>query len=144
MLLGKYARTLDAKSRITLPPAFQSELTGGAYMTQGFDRNVQVLTTDAFRQVYRQATALNVADPLARLMLRLLLGSAIEVPAGKAALAIPDSFRTYAGLEANVLLVGQGEYFEIWSPEQWGQQESELQDAGANASRFAALELGTR
>ena len=52
-------------------------------MTQGFDRNVQVLTAGAFQQLYRQAASLNIADPLARLMLRLFLGSAIELPAGK-------------------------------------------------------------
>jgi MraZ protein len=144
LFLGKYARTLDVKNRITLPPAFQAELTGGAYMTQGFDRNVQVLTADSFRQLYRQAASLNTADPLARLMLRLLLGSAIELRAGKPVLAIPDNLRAYAGLEVNVLLVGQGEYFEIWSPDHWGEQESQVQDAAANHSRFAALELGTR
>lgn len=113
-------------------------------MTQGFDRNVQVLTAGAFQQLYRQAAALNVADPLARLMLRLFLGSAIEVPAGKTTLTIPDRLRAYAGLEGNVLLVGQGDYFEIWSPQEWGEQESQIQDTNANASRFAALKLGAR
>ncbi|HET6846450.1 MAG TPA: division/cell wall cluster transcriptional repressor MraZ [Anaerolineales bacterium] len=144
MFLGKYARTLDVKNRITVPPAFQTELTGGAYMTQGFDRNLQVLTAGAFKQLYHQAASLNVADPLARLMLRLFLGSATELPAGKSTLMIPDSLRAYAGLEGNVLLIGQGDYFEIWSPEEWRQQESQLQDAATNASRFATLELGTR
>ena len=113
-------------------------------MTQGFDRNVQVLTAGAFRQLYRQAALLNTADPLARLMLRLFLGSAVELPANKSTMAIPDSLRAYAGLEGNVLLIGQGDYFEIWSPDQWREQESQLQDAATNASRFAALELGTR
>jgi MraZ protein len=144
LFLGKYARTLDLKSRITVPAAFQAELAGGAYMTQGFDRNVQVLTKGAFRELYRQAASLNIADPLARLMLRLFLGNAIELPAGKSTLAIPDSLRAYAELGGNVLVIGQGDYFEIWSPDHWREQELQLQDATANASRFAALELGTR
>lgn len=144
MFLGKYGRTLDVKNRITVPPAFQAELTGGAYMTQGFDRNVQVLTAGAFQQLYRQAASLNIADPLARLMLRLFLGSAIELRPGKSTLVIPDSLRAYAGLDGNVLLIGQGDYFEIWSPDQWRVQESQLMDAATNASRFAALGLGTR
>ena len=113
-------------------------------MTQGFDRNVQVLTMDAFGRLYRQAATLNFADPLARLMLRLLLGSAVEMPAGKSTMAVPDSLRGYAGLDGNVLLIGQGEYFEIWSPGHWREQETQLQDAAANSNRFAALELGTR
>ncbi|HEY5983902.1 MAG TPA: division/cell wall cluster transcriptional repressor MraZ [Anaerolineales bacterium] len=144
MFLGKYARTLDARNRISVPPSFKAELTGGAYMTQGFDRNVQVLTTKAFQEVYRQATSLNVADPVARLLLRLFLGNAIELPAAKMGIVIPDNLKEYAGLRENVLLIGQGEYFEIWAPELWSQQETAMKDAEANADRFAGLTIGTR
>jgi len=144
LLLGKFARTLDAKNRISLPASFKAELTDGAYMTQGFDRNLQVLTAGAFRQLYRQATALNTADPLARLLLRLFLGNAIEVPQPMIRIAVPDSLREYAGLGESVLLIGQGDYFEIWAPEMWSQQEAQLRDVEANASRFAALALGRR
>ena len=132
---------MDARNRITVPTAFKAELAGGAYMTQGFDRNLQVLTARAFQQIYQQVTALNSADPLARLLLRLVLGNAVEVPPARGSLAIPDNLRQYASLEENVLLIGQGDYFEIWAPPNWGEQEAQLQDAGANASRFAALAL---
>jgi division/cell wall cluster transcriptional repressor MraZ len=113
-------------------------------MTQGFDRNLQVMTAGAFRQLYQKAAALNIADPLARLLLRLFLGNAVELPQPTSSVAIPDSLREFAELHENVLLIGQGDYFEIWSPELWGQQETQLKDAEANASRFATLTLGTR
>lgn len=135
---------MDARNRITVPASFKAELTGGAYMTQGFDRNLQVLTASAFEQLYQQAAALNVADPLARLLLRLFLSSAIELPQARTSIAIPDSLKEYAGLKENVLVIGQGDYFEIWAPEQWSQQEAELQNVEANAARFASLTLGTR
>jgi MraZ protein len=112
-------------------------------MTQGFDRNLQVLTAGAFQQLYRQAVSLNVADPLARLLLRLVLGNAVEFPQARTGLAIPDSLKEYAGLNENVLLIGQGDYFEIWAPDVWSEQEAELRDVKANASRFAALRLGS-
>lgn len=135
---------MDARNRISVPASFKAELTGGAYMTQGFDRNLQVLTTSAFEQLYRQATALNIADPLARLLLRLFLSSAIELPQAKTSIAIPDNLKEFAGLKENVLVIGQGDYFEIWSPDLWSQQEAELQNVQANAMRFAGLTLGTR
>lgn len=113
-------------------------------MTQGFDRNLQVLTASAFEQLYRRAAALNVADPLARLLLRLFLSSAIELPQAKVSITIPDSLKEYAGLKDNVLVIGQGDYFEIWAPDLWSQQEAELQNVVANAGRFASLTLGTR
>ena len=144
LFLGKFARTLDAKNRFSVPASFKAELTGGAYMTQGFDRNVQVLTSGAFRELYRQASAQNIADPLARLLLRLFLGSAVEFPTVGTTLTMPDSLKEFAGLHENVLLVGQGDYFEIWSPEAWSEQEDELRNTAANSDRFAGLTLGTR
>jgi MraZ protein len=144
LLLGTFAQTLDTKNHLPIPPVFRSELTGGAYMTQGFDRNLQVLTANAFQELYRQAASLNVADPMARLLLRLLLGSAVELPQVKSSIAIPNRLKEFASLEERAMLVGQGEYFEIWAPGLWGQQEAQLKDVEANSSRFAALTLGTR
>jgi MraZ protein len=145
LFLGKFSRTLDAKNHFTLPPAFQAELAGGAFMTQGFDRNLQILTAEAFRKVVRQASSLNLADPLARQLLRLLLATAVPVRAEtQSAVTVPEGLKEFAALHADVVLIGQGDYIEIWAPELWEKQEAQLHDAEANASRFAALNIVTR
>ena len=145
MLLGKFVQTIDAKNRFTVPPPFEAELTGGAYMTQGFDRNLQILTADAFKQIYRGATSFSIADPLARQLLRLFLGTAVRL-AGEplSTISIPDDLKQFAGLEKEAVLVGQGDYIEIWAPELWSTQETRIRDAEANSSRFAALQVATR
>ena len=56
---------------------------------------------------------------------------------------IPEELKEYAGLDGEILLVGQGNYMEIWSPQLWNEQEAQLKDASANASRFSALMLAT-
>ena len=140
MFLGKFARTLDINSQFSVPPAFRGSLARGAYVTQGFDRNLQVLTTDAFHEIYRTVVSLNIASPLARLLLRLILGTAQEsMVDASGEFTIPEELKEFADLHKDIFLIGQGEYFEIWSPDQWGQQEAQLNDAQANASRFAAL-----
>jgi MraZ protein len=140
VFLGKYSRTLDATSSFSMPPSFVGPLSGGAYLTQGFDRNLQVLTNDAFREIYRTVASLNIANPLARLLLRLVLGSAHELGVdANGQFTIPEELRQFANLNNQIFVVGQGEYFEIWAPELWGQQEAQLRDAEANASRFSAL-----
>ncbi len=140
MFLGKFPRTLDTTSRFSVPPAFRGSLARGAYVTQGFDRNLQVLTTDAFQEIYRTVVSLNITNPLARLLLRLILGTAQESTVdANGELTIPEELKTFANLHNDIFLIGQGEYFEIWSPDQWDQQEAQLMDAEANASRFSAL-----
>ncbi len=145
MLLGKFSRTVNKQNRFAVPPQFRPELAGGAYITQGFDRNLQVLSAGAFKEIYRRVMSLNIADPLARLLLRLILGTAHELETDDPeTVRIPDELREFARLQQDVLLVGQGDYFEIWSPEFWASQEAELRDAETNARRFSALTVATR
>ena len=145
MLLGKFSRTVNKHNRFAVPPQFRAELAGGAYITQGFDRNLQVLTASAFKEIYQRVMSLNIADPLARLLLRLILGTAHELESDDPeTVLIPDELREFARLQQDVLLVGQGDYFEIWSPEFWATQEAELRDAETNARRFSALTVATR
>lgn len=142
MFLGKFSRTLDNQSRFVIPTAYQGSLAGGAYVTQGFDRNLQVLTAEAFQQIYHTVISLNIASPVTRGLLRLLLGTAQEAAVdANGELTIPEELKAFAHLNNNIFLIGQGEYFEIWSPEAWDQQEAQLRDAEANASRFAALNV---
>ena len=140
MFLGKFSRTLDGKSRFSVPPAFRGSLAGGAYVTQGFDRNLQVLTTDAFQEIYRTVISLNIANPVARALLRMILGTAHESTVdANGDLTLPEELKDFANLNKDIFLIGQGEYFEIWSPDQWDHQEALLRDAEANANRFSAL-----
>jgi MraZ protein len=121
------------------------QLSGGAFMTQGFDRNVQVLTANAFQEIYKRIMSLNIADPLARLLHRLILGTATELEMDKNNhLIIPDELKEYADLHEDILLIGQGDYFEIWAPELWARQEALLKDAETNSARFSMLTLATR
>ena len=142
MFLGQHQITFEAGDRLAVPARFRDLLAQGAYITQGFDRNLLVLTADAFQAIYARFTAMNIADPLARLLLRMILGSATELeidPSGH--MLIPPKLREFAGLEADAILVGQGKYIEVWTPAQWQQQVLRLQDAESNAERFAGLVL---
>ena len=145
MFLGKYASVLDSKNRLSVPSAFSDKVLDGVYMTQGFDRNLLVLTTDAFEEIYRRVKSLNIADPLARLLLRMILSTADRVETDKDGfITIPVELIQFANLDKEVLFIGQGDYFEIWSPGLWRKQEAQLNDADANATRFSTLTIATR
>ncbi len=145
MFLGKFSRTLDAKSRFSVPATFREQLNSGVYLTQGFDRNVQVLTTSAFQQIYRTVMSLNIANPLARLLLRLILGTAHESGVDDDGhITVPHDLKDFANLQEDVFLIGQGDYFEIWAPDLWDQQEAQVKDVETNSGRFSALTVTTR
>jgi MraZ protein len=142
MFLGQHSFSLEDSNRLTVPPAFREELGRGAFITQGFDRNLWVLSAEAFQAVVAGFAALNIADPLARLLLRMVLGNAVELEIDMSGhMVIPQELRDFAGLGKEAVLVGQGKYFEIWAPASWQQQQLALQDAEANAGRFAGLTI---
>jgi len=142
MFIGEYLQEIDNESRLGLPGRYKELLFGGGFVTQGFDQNLLVLTNQAFQEIYQRVIGMNIADPRARLLSRMMLGSAAPLRIDEAgSILIPQRLREFAGLEREAVLVGQGNYFEIWSPPQWNIQEADLRDADANAQRFAEFDL---
>ncbi len=143
MFLGQYQHTIDNKGRLTIPSRYRELLIAdGAYVTQGFDRNLMVLTVPAFERVSQRVNQLSLTDPASRLLKRLIFSSAERVDIDKAGrILIPDFLRQTAELETEVVVAGAGSYFEIWSPNNWSGQAAKLQDADANSQRFAVLDL---
>jgi MraZ protein len=142
MFLGSYQHNLDDKGRLMIPARFRETLDGGAYITQGFDRCLMVMTGEYFRQVINNLNTLSLTDPTARLLRRMVMATAFQVEIDKVGrVLVPQSLREFAGLNGEAVVAGQGEYFEVWSPTEWGKQLEQMQDTERNNQRFAALNL---
>ena len=143
MLLGLYSSILEDKNRLVLPDGFKEEYKDGIYITRGFDRNIMALTLSAFESIYERVMSLNLADPVVRLLLRMVLGNAYRAeitPDWK--IDISDTLKEAADLEREVILVGQGDFVELWSPDNWSKQEDKLINIEAN--QFSALNISPR
>ena len=145
MFLNQYHHSFDDKGRLTIPAKFRELPEEGAFVVQGLDRNLMVLPPAVFQVLYDRLMAMNLTDPTARLLRRIILGNALQVsPDGSGRILLSQNLRDYAGLKTDVVFVGQGDYFEIWAPELWKEQEVQVNDAETNAQRFATLDLKTR
>ncbi len=143
MFYGQYTIPFSSKKILTLPEAFASSLSGDVFVTQGIDRNLLIMPESTFTELYRRVIAMNIADPLARLLQRLFLGNATLANLSQSRqMELSERLCEYAELsDENVILVGQGDYFEVWSRSHWEKQNADLQDAKTNADRFAYLDL---
>jgi MraZ protein len=145
MFLGQYQHTLDDKGRLMIPARFRELLEGGAYVTQGFDRCLMVLTEPYFQQVYNNVNTMNLADPNARLLRRLIFANAYPVEVDKVGrVLVPQNLRQFAGLNGEAIIAGQGDYFEVWTPMAWDEQMKRIQDTEANNQRFSTLDLSSK
>jgi MraZ protein len=142
MFLGHYEHNIDDKGRMTIPVRFRELLDDGAYITQGFELNLIVMTAQAFQQMYQKVNNLSFTDPVARRLKRLMFSNANKVEFDKAGrILIPNFLREAANLQGEAVVVGTGSSFEIWSPELWGKQDELLQDTETNNQLFSALDL---
>jgi MraZ protein len=143
MFLSQFQHNLDDKGRLMIPARFRELLEGGAYITQGFDKCLMVMTATYFGQVYKSIEVMSLADPTARFLRRLIFSNAYPVVADRVGrILVPQNLRAFLGIENGELIVaGQGEYFEVWTPALWAEQMAQLQDTEANNSRFAALDI---
>jgi len=142
MFLGQFQHNLDDKGRLMIPARFRELLAAGAFITQGFDKCLMVMTDNYFKLVYDRINAMNLADGSARLLRRLILSSAYPVEVDKVGrILVPQNLRQVIMLESEAIVAGQGEYFEVWNPAEWNSQIDQLQDVETNNQRFATLDL---
>ena len=142
MFLSQFQHNLDDKGRLMIPARYRDLLAAGAYITQGFDKCLMVMTESHFNEVYALINALNMADPSARMLRRLILSNAYQVEVDKVGrILVPQNLRAFLQLEGEAIVAGQGEYFEVWRPAEWNEQMAQLQDTEANNQRFSALDL---
>ncbi len=146
MFLGQYQHSLDDKGRLMIPARFREMLdSGGAYITQGFDKCLMVMTEAYFKEVYDRLNAMNLTDPTARLLRRLILSNAYPVEVDKVGrILVPGNLRQVINLQSEATIAGQGEYFEVWTPDDWAAQVTQLNDTEANNQRFATLDLSSK
>lgn len=111
-------------------------------MTQGFDRNLMVLTKSSFDKISQRVSQGSITDPVSRLLRRFIYsgGQWLEVDRVGRVL-LPDFLLKFAQIDSEVVVVGVGDYFEIWSPTLWAEQQASLQDTEANTQRFLAFDL---
>ncbi len=142
MFLGQYPLSMGDDRSVEIPESFREVLAHGAYITRGFEQNLLVMSEREFKETCQRVNSLNMADPSVRLLQRLILGNASRLDIdGNGRVILSDELAAFAGIEKVIILVGQGDYIEAWSPEAWEKQVCMLEDVEANSARFAQLDL---
>jgi MraZ protein len=144
MFLGRYEHTIDEKGRITIPAKYREGLGETVVVTQGLDGNLLVYPPDLFDLLAEQIRKHSVTDANNRRLRRIFFSNAEKIDFDKAGrILLPAFLRASANLSEMAVLVGNGEYFELWSPENWQVQQTSLNDVEANEQRFSSLDLTT-
>lgn len=120
MFLGTHTPRLDEKGRLILPAKFRDRLAAGLVVTRGQERCLYVFPMDEFMRYADGLRAAPVTNKAVRDYLRVLLsGASDEIPDKQGRVTIPANLRSYAGLDREVTVIGQGNHVEVWDTAAW-------------------------
>jgi MraZ protein len=138
--------SLDAKGRMTIPTRYRTQLEAA--------QNHVVTTIDTedpclllyplpeWELLENKIEGLPSFNKAARRVQRLLIGHATEIELdGNGRILLPSLLREYASLDKQVVLVGQGKKFEIWSDIIWEKNRQNWLKDEAEEGKSFPLEL---
>lgn len=131
MFQGAAAVVLDVKGRLAVPARhrdlLQSRSAGKLVLTGHPDGCLLLYPGNDFEALRERLLAVSDTDPKVAAWKRVLVGMAEEQdPDAQGRVLVSAVLRQYAGIEKQVMLVGQGNRFEVWSEMGWSKQLEQI------------------
>jgi len=116
--------TLDAKGRLSIPTRYRAQLLascdGQMVMTVDREHSLLLYPLPVWEDIERKLIKLPTLNKQARRLQRLLIGHATECELdGQGRVLVSPPLREFADLEKKVVMIGQGNKFEIWNDQTW-------------------------
>ncbi len=121
---------IDEKGRLAVPTRYRAELRECCdqqlVLTVSPDKCLLLYPLPEWEEIERKFSKLSSLDKRVKRLQRLLIGHATECELdAQGRVLIAEPLRNFAGLEKRVVLVGQGNKFEIWDEDTWNRSRDE-------------------
>ncbi len=119
---SEYECKLDAKGRLALPAKIKASLpevsTNELVLRKGFENNLILYPMVEYKKIHHKISALSEFNPEQRKLKRIFFRSIAQVEMDNAGrILVPKNMLVHAKIDKESLLVGMGNYIEIWDPE---------------------------
>jgi len=139
-LSGTYERNLDAKGRLSLPPAFRKQLDESVRVLPAPEKEVDALyvfTEDTFKAwldaVFERDGGYDPTRKDHRAVRSGLNGAATTLEIDSAArISLPEAARNRVNLDREVTIVGDDDHLTIWDRQTYAEYQVDVDDAVAN------------
>ncbi len=130
MFRGVNCVSLDSKGRIAVPTRYRGDLlaqcAGRLIMTVDRDHCLLLYPLPEWEVIEAKLVRLSSFNVHTRRLQRLLVGHATECDMdGAGRILLPAPLRSFAGLEKDIMLIGQGNKFELWDEATWNARRAE-------------------
>jgi len=127
---------MDEKGRVSLPSAFRREADGDRFVMLQWEPDYLTLFPAAkWAEVQERLLEYRRSEPQAWNRVRLIVSNAVEVaPDKQGRILVPASLQAAAGLSGTVLLSGNIDRVELWSPATYREA---VQEKAGDLQQFA-------
>lgn len=128
LFLGEYDHALDDRGRVTLPKKIRIEIGADELIvSRGFDACIFGFDRESWEREATKQLEAPVTDEKARSIRRYMFAGAEKVEVDKLGrILLPALLKEYAGVHAEVMVIGAGDHFEIWNRDTWKKYASSL------------------
>ena len=132
MFRGRYEHTIDAKGRISIPSKFREVLSkkyDDRLVITNFDHCLVAFPYEEWSFLEQKVGTFSLMKKETSAFFRFFYSSAMDCDIDKQGrLLIPQTLRDYAGLQKDVVLVGEGKRIEIFAKERWLEEARKIED----------------
>jgi MraZ protein len=149
MFRGINAITIDAKGRLALPARYrdtidQSTKTPLVVTIDTEEACLLMYPITQWQLIEEKIQQLPSFNPMARRIQRLLIGHATELELdANGRVLLPSLLREYANLDKKVVMIGQGNKFELWDDAKWFAKRQQWLTEDSNNLGQLPDEMGT-
>ncbi len=113
---------LDTKGRLVLPAKIKANLpevsSNELVLRKGFESNLTLYPMVEYKKLHHRISSLSEFNPEQRRLKRMFFKSIAQVELDSAGrILVPKAMLAHASIEKEALLIGMGNYVEIWNPQ---------------------------
>ena len=127
LFLGTFEYAMDERGRLPLPPKYRDVFKGGLVISEGApERCLHIETLAAFEERAQEYMSQSPLHRKGRVLRRALFASAHSTELDKQnRVLVPPPLREFAGLSGKVLMIGAGDWLEVWTPAEYDREKSQ-------------------
>ena len=131
MFRGSSFHTIDEKGRVIIPTRFRDVIRvggGNGVMVSKMDKGLFAYTYEEWNNIENKILSMAEKSGNMRRFRRVFIGGAFDCNLDRQGrILIPPTLRQYSELLKEIVLVGVLDHFEIWSRENWDNENVNLE-----------------
>lgn len=128
---GSYEHSIDDRGRIAVPARYRHSLADGMVLRSGMDGCVELYSSTGFESEVelRLGEQRSTREIGGRRIRRAFLPGAFDVELDRQGrVLVPQGLRDEASLKDRAVIIGCGDYIEIWNPDRWESESSAIRN----------------